>query len=213
MASMAFELAGRRFYLCTVPDDILPTVRPSGPDRVRPAPRRVHPQLEKAGALTLLAENPEERLVDRLELRGPHLPGSINDDSRVRREQSIGAYPAALAEPTTDEVGSVESHGIAILSSLTRDLAKNEIVPLQSHKYQSRTPLGLAEVREREVQDDDIALYKLAQAASSWGESQSSASEDSAASAGMDASACSSVSVWRNSSKRSRSPSDSLFSS
>jgi hypothetical protein len=161
----------------------------------------------------LLTENPDERLVDFLKLRGAHLPGSINYDAGVRRKQSIGAYAAALAEPAVYEVGCVESHGIAILASLTRDLAKNEIVTLQCREHQRRTPLGLAEVREREIQDDDVALYKLAQAASSWGESQSLANEDSAANAGMDASACSSASVRRNSSRRSRSESDSLPSS
>jgi hypothetical protein len=41
----------------------------------------------------------------------------------------------------------------------------------------------MAEVREREVENDTIALYKLTQAASSSGVSQSLESEDSAASA------------------------------
>lgn len=151
--------------------------------------------------------------MDFLQLRGAHLAGSIDDDVGIRCKQSTGAYTAALAEPAGYEVCSVESHGITILASLTGDLAKNEIVALQCGEYQRRTPLGLAEVREGEIQDNDVALYKLAQAASSSGDSQSFASEDSAANAGMDASACSSASVRRNSSRRSRSVSDNLPSS
>lgn len=84
--------------------------------------------------------------MDFLQLRGAHLAGSIDDDAEIRCKQSAGAYTAALAEPTAYEVGSVESHGIAILASLAGDLAKNEIVTLQCSKHQSRTPLGLAEV-------------------------------------------------------------------
>lgn len=197
----------------TAHDDKQPTVRPGGLHRIRSAPGRVHRLLEAAQALTLLAENPDERLVDFLEFRGAHLPGPVNDDAGVGSKQTTGAYTAALAEPAAYEIGIVESHGIAILASLAGDLAENEIVAPQCRQHQGGTPLGLAEVRERKVQDDDVALYKLAQAASSSGESQSFASEDSAANAGMDASACSSVSVWRNSSRRSRSVSDSLSSS
>lgn len=152
-------------------------------------------------------------LVDFLQLRGAHLTGSVNDDAGVGRKQSAGADAAALAEPAAYEVGGVKLHGITIIASLTCDLAKNEIVTLQCSKHQRRTPLGLAEVREMKIQDDDVALYKLAQAASSSGESQSFVSEDSAANAGMDASACSSASVRRNSSRRSRSVSDNLPSS
>jgi len=45
----------------------------------------------------LLAEDPDEGLVDFLKLRGAHLAGSINDDAGVRRKQSTGAYAATLA--------------------------------------------------------------------------------------------------------------------
>lgn len=79
----------------------------------------------------LLAEDPDEGLVDFLQLRGVHLPGSINHDAGVCRKQSAGAYTAALVEPAAYEVGSVESHGIAILASLAGDLAENQIVALQ----------------------------------------------------------------------------------
>jgi len=161
----------------------------------------------------LLAENADQRLVDFLELCGAPLPGSVNDDAGACRKQSSGSDAADLAEPAAYKVAGIEWYGIAILASLAGDLAENKIVALQCRQYQGGTPLGLAEVREREVQDDDVALYKLAQAASSSGESQSFASEDSAANAGMDASACSSVSLWRKSSRRSRSVSDSHSSS
>lgn len=78
----------------------------------------------------LLAENADQRLVDFLELRGAHLPGSVNDDVRVCRKQSSGSDAADLAEPAAYKVAGVEWYGVAILTSLTRDLAKNEIVTL-----------------------------------------------------------------------------------
>jgi hypothetical protein len=91
--------------------------------------------LEKAEALMLFAENPNERLMDFFQLRGTHSPGSINDDAGVGRKQSTGAYTAALVEPAAYEVGSVESHGILILANLAGDLAENQIVALQCCKH------------------------------------------------------------------------------
>lgn len=81
------------------------------------------------------------------------MAGSINDDAGVRCKQSAGEYTAASAEPAGYEVCSAESLGVKILPSLASDLAKNEIVTLQCSKYQRRAPLGLAEVREGEMQD------------------------------------------------------------
>ena len=92
----------------TAHDDKQPTVRPSGLHRIRSAPGRVHRLLEAAKALTLLAENPDERLVDFLEFRGAHLPGPINDDAGVCRKQSIGSDAADLAEPAAYKVAGVE---------------------------------------------------------------------------------------------------------
>lgn len=161
----------------------------------------------------LIAENSDEPFVSVLELRRADAPGSVNDDTGVCGEQPIRAYSTVLIEAAADEVGYVETNGILILASLAGDLAKNQVMTPQSREDQRGTPFGLAEVREREVDDNDVALYKLAQAASSSGASQSFVSEDSAAKAGMDASDCSSESVWRNCSKRSRSFSDSLSNS
>ena len=75
-----------------------------------------------------------------------------------------------------------------VLPNLACDLAQNHIVALERCDNQRRPPFRLAQIGEGEVDNDDVALYKLAQAASSSGASQSFASADSAAMVGTDAS-------------------------
>jgi hypothetical protein len=82
-----------------------------------------------------------------------------------------------------------EQDGVGIGLRLARDLTKDHVITLEIRQYQRRPPLRLAEVGKGEVEDYDIALYKLAQAASSSGVSQSLASADSAASFGTAATA------------------------
>src|ERR1039457_3029595 len=85
------------------------------------------------------------------------------------------------------------------------NLAQNDVITCQRCDHERRPPLCLAEVREGEVEDYNIAFYKFAQAVSSSGVSQSLASDDSAASAGIAVSAFTSLSDRRNASNLSRS--------
>src|SRR5689334_5234030 len=100
-------------------------------------------------------------------------------------------------------------NGVFVVPGLAGNLAQDQIVALDRRENQRRPSLRLAEIGEGKVDDDDAALYKLAQAASSSGASQSFASADSAAMVGTDASECSSASTRRNTRSRSRSCSDS----
>jgi len=121
--------------------------------------------------------------------------GTVDDDAGIRREQPIRANPAALVEAARDEVTAIEPNRVLVGSGLAGDLAQDDVVAFERSDDQRWPSLGVAEVREGEVEDYNITSYKLAQAASSSGASQSLAREDSAASAGMAASACVSLSA------------------
>ncbi len=112
------------------------------------------------------------------------MPGPGEDDPFISREEPIGPDSAALIQATRCEIGSFKCNGIGVGPRLAGDLAEDRVVTGQRCQNQCGAPLRLAEVGEREVEDYDIALYKLAQAASSSGVSQSLASADSAASVG-----------------------------
>lgn len=77
-------------------------------------------------------------------------------------------------------------HRILIGCYLTED----DVITAKVRKYQRRPAFRLAKIRERKVENYDIASYKLAQAASSSGVSHSLESTDSEASIGNVASAC-----------------------
>src|ERR1035441_3754811 len=133
------------------------------------------------------------------------MPGTVNDDSRIGGECPMRTNPAALVEPTQDKINVIQANRVLTGSRLAGDLAKDDIVTLERGDHQCRPSLCLAEVREREVEDYNITSYKLAQAASSSGVSQSLASDDSAASAGTALSMRASLSCRRKASKWSRS--------
>src|ERR1017187_4566868 len=84
-------------------------------------------------------------------------------------------------------------------------MTQNQVIARERGNHQGRAPLRLRDVREGKVEDDNIASYKLAQAASSSGVSQSFAREDSAAAAGMAASAWASARDRKNAISLSRS--------
>ena len=90
-----------------------------------------------------------------------------------------------------------------IPESAVNSLAQDHIVALERGDHQSRPSLCRAEVGE--VEDYNIAFYKWAQAESSSGASESFAKAASAASVGIDASTCGSLSARRNASSLSRS--------
>ena len=129
----------------------------------------------------------------------------IDDNARVGGEPPIGTNAAALVESTRDKVGAVEPDRVFIGSRLSGDLTQDDVVAFERRDRQGRPALGLAEVREGKVENDNVVSYKLAQAASSSGVSQSLASDDSAASAGTRLSAWVSLSDRRNARSLSRS--------
>ena len=118
-----------------------------------------------------------------------YMVGTVRDDRLVRRKEPVRPNPTALVETAGREIGLLERNGVGIESGLTRDLTENHIVTFRNRDYQGRPPLRLAQIGKREAEDYDVTPYKLAQAASSSGVSQSLANADSAASAGITASA------------------------
>jgi hypothetical protein len=112
------------------------------------------------------------------------VPGPVKDDLFISRKGPVGPDSAALIERARGEIGGFESNGIRVGPRLAGDLAEDCIVTGQRGQDQCGPPLRFAEVGEREIQDYYIALYKLAQAASSSGVSQFLAGADSAASVG-----------------------------
>jgi hypothetical protein len=141
------------------------------------------------------------------------MPGTVNDDSRIGGEQAIGADPAALVEPAGEEIGVIEANRVFIGSRLAGDLAQDHIVAVEAGNHKRWPPLGVAQVGEGEVENYNVTSYKLAQASSSSGVSQSFASDDSAASAGTAFSACASLRECKNASNLSRSCSVTRFNS
>jgi hypothetical protein len=135
--------------------------------------------------------------------------GAIDDDPRIDGEQPVRPDAATLVQPASYEVGRVEPDGVSVFPRLAGGLSEDQIVTLECCENQRPAALGLTQVRKRKVEDRDITLYKLAQAASSSGASQSLAKAVSAASVGTDASAWSSARVRKNANSRSRSGSES----
>ena len=131
--------------------------------------------------------------------------GPVDDDARICSEQPIGANSAALVQPAEGEIDVNQSNLILIGSRLACDLTEDYIVAFESRNNQRRPSLRLADVREREVEDYNIAFYKLAQASSSSGASQPLASEDSATNVGIAVSVCASFRDRRYASNLSRS--------
>lgn len=138
---------------------------------------------------------------------------AIEDDAGIRREQPVRPDSAALIETADVKIGHLEGYGILIRSRLTGDLTQNNIFSRKFRDHQRRTAFRLREVREWKVQDDNIASYKPAQAASSPGASQSFEREDSAAAVGRATSAWRSVSARSNARILSRSCSGSRCNS
>ncbi len=154
----------------------------------------------------LCTQDADQPVPSLFQLRRTDLPGAVNNNVRVGGEQPVGTDAAALVGDPRSR--SQRPRVVRSSGPLAPDWAKNQIIALQGSEDQCRPASGLAEIREGEVEDDNVAAYKLAQAASSSGESQSFANEDSAANGGTEEPACSSDSVCRKASRRLRSCSE-----
>ena len=152
-----------------------------------------------------LRQDCDKTVRDLVHFRLGNVPGAVRDNRFIRREQSVGADSTALIQPTRCEISLLERDGVGIVLRLARDLTKDYIITLRSREHQRWPALRLAEVGKREVEDDDIAPHKLAQAASSSGVSQSLARADSAANVGNMASVCASLRDRKNERSLSRS--------
>src|SRR5580693_4545791 len=73
------------------------------------------------------------------------------------------------------EIRKVQLNGCGIAVRFTGDLGKDPVAPTGFGQHNGRAKLGRRQVREREVNYDDLAGCKCAHAASSSGRFQSSA--------------------------------------
>jgi len=116
------------------------------------------------GLVVSLASHDLDKLGDDLvKFRRAQGADSVKDSVRVRREESIRADVAVLAELPGREVGGAQRDGIGIRHGAAGDLTEYDIVAPKCRHDEHRASLRPAEVREREGKDDHVALGEAAE--------------------------------------------------
>jgi hypothetical protein len=105
----------------------------------------------------------------------------VQNNMAVSSKETVRSYITRLLETTGLKIAVVNWKRVYVLDDLAGYLAKNDIITLKVCNDKGRTALGFGEVREGKWNNNDIPLYKLCQAASSSGKSQSFLSDDSLA--------------------------------
>src|SRR5713226_2164371 len=88
---------------------------------------------------------------------------------------------APLPERSCFKIAFIYYDSVAISDSLACDLTQKEIITLKCSHNQGRPSLGMAQIRKRERDYNNISLYKSRQASSSPSLNQSFLREDSLA--------------------------------
>ena len=109
------------------------------------------------------------------------LANPVQNSMAVSSKEAIRSYITRLLETAGLKIAVVNGKRVYILDDLAGYLAKNDIITLKGCDNKGWTALGFGKIGEGEWNNNNIPLYKLCQAASSSGKSQSFLSDDSLA--------------------------------
>ena len=85
----------------------------------------------------------------------------VQNDAAVGGKEFVRANVAGLAQAAADKVFRVQRNRVPIPHGLAGDLAQDQITACQNSDDNCRTTFGLAQIRTREWDNDDIAFYIL----------------------------------------------------
>jgi len=123
-----------------------PGRRSSGWTRQNPC--RCDPRLRAS-----LTEDLDEAVHNFGQLRGRYVPGPVEDDPLIRREQPIRPDSAASLQSARGKVGGFKGHGTGVGARLAADLAENRIITGQRCQHQCGLARHLRRGRARETAD------------------------------------------------------------
>lgn len=110
-----------------------------------------------------------------------HLSSRIQNDRLLHGEQPIWPDETPHIELASLKIPTVEQDRIRVAMRLARDLAQDQVVPGKIDNDQRWAALSQLEIGLRKWQNDNLAGYKFAHAASSSGVFQSRPRTDSLA--------------------------------